>query len=73
MAFLAASPAHAAIPAERRPSIMRRVFNAIVEARMASAQRQVNAHLMTLDDATLAKYGVTRDVRRASAGYRSIL
>ena len=43
-----------------KPSFWRRLMNRMIEARMAEARLHVNAHLMTLDDATLAKYGVDR-------------
>ena len=43
-----------------KPSFLRRLFDRLIEARMAEARLHVNAHLMTLDGATLAKYGVDR-------------
>ncbi|WP_375568315.1 hypothetical protein ABWH92_11075 [Ahrensia marina] len=39
-----------------KPSIFRRALNAIIEARMAQAQRQVKAHIATLDPKTRAKF-----------------
>jgi hypothetical protein len=42
--------------AGNKPSIFRRALNAMIEARMAQAQRQVNAHIATLDPKTRAKF-----------------
>jgi hypothetical protein len=44
--------------AANKPSIFRRAWNAIIEARMAQAQRQVNAHIATLDPKTRAKFDI---------------
>lgn len=54
------------VPAQRRPSFLRRLLDAVIEARMAEAQRHVDRYLMTLDDATLAKYGIARGNRAPS-------
>ena len=43
-----------------KPSFWRRLVDRMVEARMAEARMHVNAHLMTMDDETLARYGVDR-------------
>jgi len=63
-----------AIPSARpsRPSVFRRAVNAIIEARQRSAQRQVNAYLLELDDATLESYGYNRaDLLKNAAACRS--
>lgn len=39
-----------------KPSLLRRVFDAIVEARTRQAEREVAAHLATLDEKTRRKY-----------------
>ena len=49
-----------------RPSLLARIATAIIDARMAQARRQVDAHLMTMDDATLARYGIDRAMVRSS-------
>ncbi len=43
-----------------RPTIFRRVLNAMVESRQRHAQFQINSYLLDLDDATLASYGYDR-------------
>ena len=70
MATLTFSPAaprsgHADRAPARR-SLLRRIADRLIEARMAEARRHVDAYLMTLDDATLARYGVTRAEVEAS-------
>ena len=50
----------AASPA--RPSFLRRLFDAMVEARMAHAQRLVANHIATLDPKTRAKYDLDRAI-----------
>ena len=47
-------------------SFFRRLLDRLVEARMVEARLHVNAHLMMLDDATLAQYGVDRVMVRSS-------
>ncbi len=39
-----------------KPSFLRSAFNAIVEARTRQAEREVAAHLATLDQKTRSKY-----------------
>lgn len=55
---------------EKKSSLLRMFFDAMIQARMTEAKMQVNAHLLSLDDATLAEYGVERAVIKAE-GYRS--
>lgn len=40
----------------KKPSIFRRALNAVIEARMAQARREVSAHVATLDPKTRAKF-----------------
>ena len=47
---------------ERKPSLFRRVLNAIIEARMAQAQREVRAHIATLDPKTRARFDIDKAV-----------
>lgn len=52
---------------DRRPGILRRAFDRLVAARMAEAERTIAAHLLPLDDATLATRGFSRaDLLRLS-------
>ncbi|MEM1287809.1 MAG: hypothetical protein AAGH60_05625 [Pseudomonadota bacterium] len=44
----------------------RSCWQAISSSRMRQARREVNAYLMSLDDATLSTYGVDRLMSRAA-------
>ncbi len=55
-----------------RPSVFRRVLNAMVEARMREAQRQVNTYLLELDDQTLAAHGYSRsELKKTGTTFRT--
>ena len=55
-----------------RPTVFRRVLNAMVESRQRHAQRQINSYLLDLDDATLTSYGYNREeLVRNGTTYRS--
>jgi len=55
-----------------RPTVFRRVLNAMVESRQRNAQRQINNYLLDLDDATLSGYGYNREeLIRNGTTYRS--
>lgn len=55
-----------------RPTVFRRVLNAMVESRQRNAQRQINSYLLDLDDATLSSYGYNReDLTKLGSTYRS--
>ncbi|MEQ8658712.1 MAG: hypothetical protein RIC24_15530 [Hyphomicrobiales bacterium] len=53
----------------KKPSIFRRALNAVIEARMAQAQRQVNAHIATLDPKTRAKFDIGNAVTGKNGVY----
>ncbi|CAN0594984.1 unnamed protein product [Laminaria digitata] len=57
-------------PKAKKKSFLQIFFDAIVDARMAEARMQVNAHLLSLDDETLAKSGIDR-AEISALGYRS--
>lgn len=42
--------------AARKPSLLRRMFDAIIEARMAQARREVANYVATVDPKTRAKF-----------------
>lgn len=46
--------------------LFRRLFDRLIEARQAQAERAVAAHLLSLDDVTLDKLGYDRAALRAS-------
>lgn len=54
----------------KKKSFLQIFFDAVVDARMAEAKMQVNAHLLSLDDETLAKSGIDR-AEISALGYRS--
>ncbi|MDH3195764.1 MAG: hypothetical protein OEL78_05570 [Hyphomicrobiales bacterium] len=44
----------------RKPSLLKRMFQALIDARTLQAQHYVNTYLRSLDDKTLAKLGYDR-------------
>lgn len=54
-------------------SFLRSAFNRVIEARERQASRYVNYALLSLDDATLASLGTSRDeVRRHRASVSAL-
>lgn len=54
-------------------SFLRSAFNRVIEARERQASRYVNYALLSLDDATLASLGTSRDeVRRRRASVSAL-
>lgn len=53
---------HGPIPADTttRPSLVRRIFTAMIRARERQARRYVDSYLLDLDDRTLKSYGIDR-------------
>ena len=47
------------------PTFLRNAFDGMVKARQRQARRYARAHLLSLDDNTLARAGLTRDDVRA--------
>ena len=65
---------HGTMPSARptRPSIVRRVLNAMIESRQREAQRHVNSILLDMDDSTLAACGYSRqDLLKGGTIYRT--
>lgn len=56
--------------AKTRKNVWKRMFDALVEARMREAQRMVNTHLLSMDDETLKNLGYDRATLRKTAAYR---
>ena len=54
------SPSASFRPLSGIASVARKVLNAIIEARMASAHRFVNAHMNALSDRQLTEYGFSK-------------
>lgn len=69
-AFTFSEPQQLLARKAKKPSLLQMFFDAIVDARMAEARLQVNAHLLSLDGDTLAEYGIDRNEIH-SQGYRS--
>lgn len=64
-----------AVPSTKpaRPSLLRRVMGAMIEARERQARRYVNTVLLELDDATLKACGLERrDLVKGGTIYRAL-
>lgn len=69
-AFTFSEPQALLAPKAKKKSFLQLFLDAVVDARVAEARLQVNAHLLNLDDETLAKSGYDRATLQAQ-GYRS--
>lgn len=52
---------HSLTGSEQEQGLLSRIASKLVEARMRSAERAVNAYLLSLDDATLERLGHKRE------------
>lgn len=56
--FTFSEPQHVFNRKGDQPSLLRKVFDLLIDARMAQVQREVNAHLDTLGPEARAKYNI---------------